>query len=83
MFDVIRYPISDAPTAEELLRIPPNLYIQWLHKIIRSDVLQYGDLDYYSACNMPFEIAKWPKDTASRCVQDLRILIRSYEEDRP
>jgi hypothetical protein len=32
LFDVIRYPISDRPTAEELGSLPHNLFEEWRNK---------------------------------------------------
>jgi len=29
LFDVIRYPISDAPASEELARLPEDLFMRW------------------------------------------------------
>ncbi len=32
LFDVLRWPISDCPTAKELTNLPANLYNDWLYK---------------------------------------------------
>ena len=37
VFDVLRYPISDLPTAEELIALPADLYRKWLHYSTWSD----------------------------------------------
>lgn len=31
LFDVIRYPISDPPTIQEITRLPEDLYLEWIN----------------------------------------------------
>ena len=33
LFDVLRYPISNSPTENELLGLPEPLFAEWLYKV--------------------------------------------------
>ena len=37
IFDVIRYPISDLPTLEELKALPPEIMEKWTHGAFGGD----------------------------------------------
>lgn len=30
LFDVIKYPVSDIPTGDEMLALPPTIFLDWM-----------------------------------------------------
>lgn len=83
LFDVIKYQISDAPTAEELAALPAEIYKQWL--IDASWIHLYSVNPptpaylerYYGAIQHPADIVGRDHD-----ISILRKIIRYYDEQR-
>ncbi len=78
LFDVIKYPISDAPTKEELETLPTVLYNRWLEKthwsLDRDERIFPNILNvviYYKNCNPDIRIVD---------IGILRKLIKAYDE---
>ena len=85
LFDVIRYPISDKPTHEELDALPSNLFKAW---ILSTDWEFLMLEDEYSDINPAKEISNWyamhhiKLDTEDeKQIQNLRDMIKDYDND--
>lgn len=65
IFDVIRYPISDVPTKEQLQALPPRLFRRWASKVnFDRKVSIHGVVFWYEA---ELENRKsWKTDALSR-----------------
>ena len=82
IFDVIRYPLSHPPTAEELSRLPEDLFEKW---VFNSDWSGLG--------HGPAWIGRWYRDVNSGTglsnridLEDLRRLkqmIKDYDSNEP
>jgi hypothetical protein len=73
IFDVLRYPISEVPTLEELEALPGELFNRWVKK----------QWDYEPALCPPHMIANWADVRRGRpdtieALSLLRRLIRDY-----
>ena len=81
LFDVIRYPISDIPTSEELSRLPKDLFYHWVEStsFVVDDVQAHNrDVAYLARWYF-----RWGKDMSYDEIQEivnLRNMIKEYDE---
>lgn len=78
LFDVLRYPISDIPTNDELLALPNDLFDRWVSKsdwdgraVSKKHIVKWYQ-EYYG-----FTGPTGKMDT--RDIEYLRTLIKEYE----
>ncbi len=78
LFDVLRYPISNAPTRHELKSLPNDLFVQWRHQTIweqgNNHKTPEGIGEWYEACRHTLE------DSDADAIKLLRKMILEYNE---
>jgi hypothetical protein len=75
LFDMLRYPISDKPTKEEIEAIPDDIFNKWVETSFvylrsREEVIVF----FNSHCSFIKYIG------AQTCIDDYRKLIKEYDE---
>lgn len=80
LFDVLRYPVSDKPTLEELERIPASIINKWVSKTPWQNYKDTIDdfRDWYSQCEEPAAQREHANDREE--VDLLRKMIAEWEE---
>lgn len=83
LFDVIRYPVSNLPTMEELNAIPESILAEWGKLYFRysaplDKVYVYNWYRRHRAWNLPKEIII-PTDSDIAELNRLRMMIKEYE----
>ncbi len=72
LFDILRYPISDSPTVEQLKALPTELYREWLKSAnFAPDRWDCNDVIWYFSVH--------PNHTAHD-IKLLREMIEEYDE---
>lgn len=84
LFDVIRYPISDPPTPEELEALPGEIFNRWVHTSDWCDVPRTSAIVpsrlYIGNWYQTYHIDGRLKNIDWHDIQMLRRMIREYEE---
>lgn len=85
LFDVIRYPISDCPTEEELTALPVGMLCKWLQmtdwKKISSARTNITDVvEYYEFASNDSYAPDGCKELALQELVLLRKMIRDYDD---
>lgn len=76
IFDALRYPISDPPTAEEFNRLPPKLLDSWTIKNNFNISEDPSDLEEYYA-----HFPGFSRESDLFELDDLRKMIKEYDDD--
>jgi len=86
LFDVIRYPLSLPPTAEELSALPKELYTQWINNSSwkNIDTKSSMDLQWVSSwmCEfITYRNAPYHEDIIIRDIHILRDIIKKWDKE--
>jgi len=79
IFDALRYPISDPPTAEEFRQLPPKLLASWTIKNNFNISEDPSDLEEYYA-HFPGQ-SQFSRESDLFELDDLRKMIKEYDDD--